>query len=50
MSEHDNNLLFVSDMLTKRGPDKLGVLAMYRDVCQSVNRFATKSFRQSRRI
>lgn len=32
MSEHDNNLLFVSDMLTKRVPDKLGVLSMYRDV------------------
>jgi len=34
MSEHDNNLLFVSDMLTRRAPDKdkLGVLSTYRDV------------------
>lgn len=32
MSEKDNNLQFVRDMLTKRAPDLAGVLATYREV------------------
>jgi WD40 repeat protein len=32
MSEHDNNLQFVRDMLTKRAPDKLAVLSTYKDI------------------
>jgi hypothetical protein len=32
MSEQDNNLQFVRDMLTKRAPDKEGVLSIYREV------------------
>jgi hypothetical protein len=32
MSEHDNNLQFVRDMLTRRAPDKLAVLSTYKDV------------------
>jgi WD40 repeat protein len=32
VSENDNNLQFVRDMLTKRAPDRLAVLSMYRDV------------------
>ncbi|OKH56980.1 AAA-like domain-containing protein, partial [Scytonema sp. HK-05] len=32
MSEQDNNLQFVRDMLTKRAPDKEGVLSVYREI------------------
>jgi CHASE2 domain-containing sensor protein len=32
MSEQDNNLQFVRDMLTKRAPDKEGVLTVYREI------------------
>jgi len=33
MSEHDNNLLFVSDMLTKRAPESaLAVLSTYKEI------------------
>ena len=32
MSEHDNNLQFVRDMLTRRAPDKLAVLSTYKDI------------------
>ncbi len=32
MSEKDNNLQFVRDMLTKRAPDPAGVLSTYREV------------------
>ena len=32
MSEEDNNLQFMRDMLTKRAPDKLRVLAIYREI------------------
>jgi len=34
MSEHDNNLQFVRDMLTKRAPDqdRLGVLSTYKEI------------------
>jgi WD40 repeat protein len=32
MSEQDNNLQFVRDMLTKRAPDKEGVLSTYREI------------------
>ncbi|KAB8317049.1 hypothetical protein SD81_027135, partial [Tolypothrix campylonemoides VB511288] len=32
MSEQDNNLQFVRDMLTKRAPDKEGVLSVYRQI------------------
>lgn len=31
-SELDNNLLFVRDMLTKRAPDKVAVLSVYRKI------------------
>ena len=32
MSEQDNNLQFVRDMLTKRAPDKAAVLNIYREI------------------
>jgi len=32
MSEQDNNLQFVRDMLTKRAPDKAAVLTIYREI------------------
>ncbi|WP_238361198.1 P83/100 family protein, partial [Iningainema tapete] len=32
MSEQDNNLQFVRDMLTKRAPDKAAVLSIYREI------------------
>jgi CHASE2 domain-containing sensor protein len=32
MSEQDNNLQFVRDMLTKRAPNKEGVLSVYREI------------------
>jgi len=32
MSEEDNNLQFVRDMLTKRAPNKLAVMSTYKDI------------------
>lgn len=32
MSEQDNNLQFIRDMLTKRAPDRLKVMAAYREI------------------
>lgn len=34
MSQQDNNLQFVRDMLTKRAPDLFGVLTTYREIYQ----------------
>jgi hypothetical protein len=36
-SEQDNNLLFVRDMLTKRAPDRLGVLSTYLEIRRGRN-------------
>ena len=44
-SSQDNNVQFVRDMLTKRAPDPVGVLQVYREVRQGATPSPTKSSR-----